>query len=727
MNQHIDSGVSEAVEFLRQLRPDGPWNLAAVVPDVSGAEATVCRTLEEARSWLEARAGRKNLYYGPNVAPKPTGYAGRARKDDIDQVEFIHVDADVDKASDDLPLAERKARKVEELMTCSKPGAPTFIIDSGGGLQALWRVEDLSQGDAERANLHLLRTFGGDTGTQDISRLLRLPGPLNIPDEKKRARGRTVVPAKLLRANPSNRYISFEVPLADPPAKAAPVVGLGPAEDVEKLAVLVTDERVLAIVSDGRLREAKEGDDSRSAWLFDGVCALLRAGLSPEQVLGVIMDPQWGISESVLERGSDAERYARHTVENGLRRVGAERGFDDTPEEPRPDLTEDKLAERWRQNYIAVGQVAEDDIPPIPWAVEGLLVDGEITIVAGMGAVGKSLHAWSVGIGVALGLPMLGWPKPAQRRRVLVLSAEDDRWELERRVVAACRLHGLDRGSLGDRFMVRSMEDRRIRLASRDPSTGKVKRSEIWHEVRWAIQHQDVGLVIIDPVVKMGAGFDENSNDDQELLFALAQDLLAGSNCAMMVVDHFAKSGSGGDQSAVRGAGSKVNFSRVTVTMAGMTQAEYEAIKPPKLREAYVRLDGPKANYSRKHSGRWLELVEQPVGTKGVTSVALRLANLDAPNDFIDPEGWEHRDALLRLVGDGRENVAQRGWPWCTSEQGRADTRLDKQVASRFALTMEQAQDWIAAFEAEGLIEREFWTSPSRNRSEVWKVAEMPG
>jgi hypothetical protein len=729
VNKHFPSDVQTAVEFLAALRPNGPWNLSAIAPDRPGAESTVAHTPDEAKRWLAERAGKANLYYGVNPAPNPSGAGGRARKSDVTSVEYVHVDVDTDKAMDGLTLAERKTQTVAKLEACIDPGPPTHIIDSGGGIQAVWRVEGLDADTAERANRAIIDQFGGDTGTHDVGRLLRLPGPMNLPDAKKRARGRTPVEAKLVLSAPKRRYIGIEFPLADPPQKTKTTdLTLGPPEDVENLEALV-GERVFAIVRDGRLPEAKDGDDSRSAWLFDGVCGLLRAGLTPEQVLGVLSDPRWGIAESVLERDTDADRYAQHTVRSAIALVAAEpsdTSFDDDLDIPEA-LTDDKLADRWKQNYVAIGQIAEDEIPPIPWLVEGLLIEGEVTIVAGMGAVGKSLHAWSVGIGVALGIPMLGWPQPAQRRRrVLVLSAEDDRWELERRVVAACRLHGLDRTKLDDRFIVRSVEDRRIRLATRDPSTGKVKRSDIWHEVRWAIQHQDVGLVIIDPVVKMGAGFDENSNDDQELLFAVSQDLLAGSKCSMMVVDHFAKSGSGGDQSSVRGAGAKVNFSRVTVTMAGMTQAEYETIKPPKPREAYVRLDGPKANYSRKHSGRWLELVEQPVGTKGVTSVALRLADLESVGDFIEPETWEHREAFLKLVADGRDNDAQSGWPWCTTLQGRADTRLDKQIAAHFKLTLDQAQDWIAAFEAEGFIERDQWTSPKRNKSEVWRVVERP-
>ena len=77
---------------------------------------------------------------------------------------------------------------------------------------------------------------------------------------------------------------------------------------------------------------------------------------------------------------------------------------------------------------------------------------------------------------------------------------------------------------------------------------------------------RDAGLLVIDPLIKTGAGFDENSNDDMEALFNVVRGLVSGTGCAGLVLDHFAKSGDGSSQNAIRGASAKVNASRCTIT-----------------------------------------------------------------------------------------------------------------------------------------------------------------
>jgi hypothetical protein len=68
--------------------------------------------------------------------------------------------------------------------------APSFIIDSGNGLQAFWRLaEGAPKGHVEEVNIVLRDMFNADN-CQNIDRLMRVPGFVNFPDEKKRQRGR---------------------------------------------------------------------------------------------------------------------------------------------------------------------------------------------------------------------------------------------------------------------------------------------------------------------------------------------------------------------------------------------------------------------------------------------------------------------------------------------------------------------------------------------------------
>lgn len=73
---------------------------------------------------------------------------------------------------------------------------PTIIVDSGGGYQGLWRLDELFYvggtaerwGNIEAYNRQLAADLGGDH-CHNIERILRVAGTVNWPDEKKKAKG----------------------------------------------------------------------------------------------------------------------------------------------------------------------------------------------------------------------------------------------------------------------------------------------------------------------------------------------------------------------------------------------------------------------------------------------------------------------------------------------------------------------------------------------------------
>ena len=63
---------------------------------------------------------------------------------------------------------------------------PSILVHSGGGFQAYWLLREplgLENGNYSHVEAIMKRlnlALGGDVGTQDISRILRLPGTLNM-------------------------------------------------------------------------------------------------------------------------------------------------------------------------------------------------------------------------------------------------------------------------------------------------------------------------------------------------------------------------------------------------------------------------------------------------------------------------------------------------------------------------------------------------------------------
>jgi predicted P-loop ATPase len=207
-----------AANFLEKLRPGGPWVLTAIEPD--GATDTItARNAAEVRRFVLNNNGRKNLYFSVN--PTRTKLTSKASKLDIAVIEFSFVDLD---PRPEETAEAAKARYLAGLETF-KP-APTVIIDSGNGVQALWRLsspiilpepaatENPQPGqprkvysdetlavinDAEGRAKALMETLNSVSGTQNVDRILRLPGTINLPNAKKLKEGRTARPTKLLK------------------------------------------------------------------------------------------------------------------------------------------------------------------------------------------------------------------------------------------------------------------------------------------------------------------------------------------------------------------------------------------------------------------------------------------------------------------------------------------------------------------------------------------------
>lgn len=68
-----------------------------------------------------------------------------------------------------------------------------MIVDTGNGVQCLWqskkRIPPGRFPEVEAVNRALTITVGGKTGTQDVSRILRMPYTINLPNATKRKRG----------------------------------------------------------------------------------------------------------------------------------------------------------------------------------------------------------------------------------------------------------------------------------------------------------------------------------------------------------------------------------------------------------------------------------------------------------------------------------------------------------------------------------------------------------
>lgn len=316
--EHADT--AEAIQFLRMLHPMGPWHISAIVPDGAITNRTFGQDdVAALHDFIDARQGRQNLYFHVNELSKNVSNK-KAKKSDVAFVLAAHVDID------DLEGVER-LKKHSPL--------PTAVVSSGGGYNAYWMYDEkLADKDrGERINSGLVEQLGGDRAATDASRILRLPGTINLPTKKKIERGRK---PKLARLVPE---------LTDWERKYDPGQFCESLRSLEPTRAGFVPGNVRASIVPSAVPEncpdwlrhlAETGDDpdqprdgenprypSRSEAVWALVCGLAREGMDVTTIAGVLKNPALGISESILEK-RDPSAAAVRQAERAALTVGEE-------------------------------------------------------------------------------------------------------------------------------------------------------------------------------------------------------------------------------------------------------------------------------------------------------------------------------------------------------------------------------------------------------------------
>lgn len=335
------------VDFLRALYPTGPWCLSLSRP---GKNGLVTRTFmpdeqDAMLEWLDVNRSGANAYYHANrVRGRLTKKASR---EDIAEVCLLHVDVDP-RAGESLVEEHERIRGL--LLGPSPRGLPppTCVVFSGGGYQAFWKlrepipIKDLPAAeDAALFNLEIANRLGGDS-CHSIDHLLRLPGTINWPNEKKQRRGQRRSLARVAfheatRTYDLSAFKKADVFTSDVSTLTAPIRlpdQVAPVTSLEALPTTISED-CKRVILHGFDPEEPNRLPSRSEWLFFVVCHLVRAKLPDETTLAIITDARWGISASVLDQRR-SRKYAERQIQRAKVRTAVPGLPDGRPRFPLP-------------------------------------------------------------------------------------------------------------------------------------------------------------------------------------------------------------------------------------------------------------------------------------------------------------------------------------------------------------------------------------------------------
>lgn len=333
----VTPNYSDSLAFLERWDGQGPWVLTAIGLDGTGIETRSFFPKDRSTvlEWLSAQGAARNIYFSVNPVLGPV--SKKAERTDIRALAWLHVDIDP-RAGEDIAAEQQRALRVLQ----EPPGGlprPTVVVFSGGGYQGFWKLaEEVHLGgdlaaaeEAKRWNLQLEVLFGADN-CHNVDRIMRLPGTVNRPNTKKRQKGRTEALAEVVEWH-DDRVYDISVFTKAPALQAERGGDIGTNSSTRQVHVTgnikrydgdihavpgsdkLPDKAKVVIVQGTDPDEPHKFGSSRSEWLLFACCAMVRADFDDNTIYGVITDPKFGISSSVLDKGSMTEKYAIRQIE----------------------------------------------------------------------------------------------------------------------------------------------------------------------------------------------------------------------------------------------------------------------------------------------------------------------------------------------------------------------------------------------------------------------------
>jgi hypothetical protein len=231
---------------------------------------------EPFQQWLHFKNSQEgfDIYVGMN----PLKPASRTRtKEDILLIRHLYADLDYD-----------GRKSLAAIQESSLVPPPNYILStSPDKLQVVWRVEGISQHQAEPLLRAIARKFDGDPAATDSTRVLRLPGFANNKYEE-----RFVVNAEQ-QSHRVHHLLDFKLRI-DHDGSPYPALRSAPP-------------KALSTGSGSGALSQSEYD-----WAF--AKRALARGANPEEVIRQIAEFRTGEKH-------DPEYYARHTVEKALKEL----------------------------------------------------------------------------------------------------------------------------------------------------------------------------------------------------------------------------------------------------------------------------------------------------------------------------------------------------------------------------------------------------------------------
>jgi putative DNA primase/helicase len=280
-------------------------HLVSIEPNGPTSGQCFYANVDAATNWaIKENANGRNIYWTVNiVAP---GCNKKPKKDDMVAARYLHVDVDPPK---DGSFFDRDG-VIEQMRNMRVPAS--FILDSGGGLQGFWRLDEVAKNlpAVEQLNRRLSQLFGGDH-CHNIDRLMRVPGTVNFPDALKRSRGRVPALASVVVEDQGETAEAEMLDAILPHAPAGFAASERATVAIDGVAILTLADAGIVTV-DPLYSLILYGDsDDRSRGVLKAAGILARRGKSDAFIAGLLLNPEYRISDHAYDKPDPMRAVAR--------------------------------------------------------------------------------------------------------------------------------------------------------------------------------------------------------------------------------------------------------------------------------------------------------------------------------------------------------------------------------------------------------------------------------
>lgn len=350
--------------------------------------------------------------------------------------------------------------------------------------------------------------------------------------------------------------------------------------------------------------------------------------------------PPWSVDEIAA--------FCRHAWEYGQNQLGAQRVDTNFGNVHVPTPAAEKAP---RAFGIYEGNAPDiADLKPFPWLIRNLALRGETSVLAALGAGGKSTMQLVFAAHLSQGRS-LGRFEIVERRplKVMVYNMEDTINTIGVRLAAVCSRYGFEYEKVRENIVIVAKGMiAPLCVATKVAGIPTLNGPDV-EMMRNLITHHKVDVAMLDPLVLLHK-CNENDTTEMRYVISVLDNVFASCGCAGIIAHHGGKgAGSKGPSTDMfRGASAIADGVRVGVTITPPTEQDEIDLHLDKGKaKGLFRVDAVKANYMAKSDKALAWLKWESVNSPGTGE----LVGVPVPLDLAD-EKKRSAEPLARMIRD---------------------------------------------------------------------------